>query len=425
MGWLATTINVSLAAAASAALGCTLDRAGLTFRASGEDAGLDVAADIHQVEDLQATQHMLDAPLASDLNVDVPVAVLDAPAAPDLRMDAPVEMGVTCDPALGVHRCGTACVSNLNVASCGPTSCAPCPVPPNGTATCDGTSCGVACSPGFMAQASACVPACRPACDASATTVPLPGGRFTGRTAGVSMESGSCGGGSAPEHVYRLVLAVTSDLFVTTHGTAFDTAIYIRRGCCGAEVACNDNADGRQTSVLSQPALPPGTYDVFVDGAAAGALGAYTVDIYATPTSGNPGDSCGRPLRIANLPVSGNTCGYADDYDPQNGCTDVSNSGPDAVYYFVLDAPTSVTFDTCTGTCIDSMLYTREVCTMTATQGTCDDDSCSAPENCADHPTQSRATDMLGAGVHYLVVDTYPTPPVCGPFMVTATGVPP
>jgi hypothetical protein len=48
----------------------------------------------------------------------------------------------------GTHACGETCSSNLSVSSCG-TSCTPCPVPSNATATCDGTSCGVACPNGY------------------------------------------------------------------------------------------------------------------------------------------------------------------------------------------------------------------------------------------------------------------------------------
>jgi len=90
------------------------------------------------------------------------------------------------------------------------------------------------------------------ACDSVATFVTLPGGRFTGTTSGDSAIQGTCGGGDAPEAVYKLVLSVKSDLFATTHGTGFNTVLYLRRGCCGTEVACNDDADGRGTSMLAQ-----------------------------------------------------------------------------------------------------------------------------------------------------------------------------
>jgi hypothetical protein len=237
---------------------------------------------------------------------------------------------------------------------------------------------------------------------------------------------GSCGGGAAPDTVYKLVLTAPSDVFVTTHGTQFDTVVYMRRGCCGDELGCNDNADGRSTSVLAQTGVPAGTYYIVVDGATAAAAGAFTVDIYATPTSTHPADACGNPMRISSAPVTGNTCGYRHDYDPGQGCLDMTSS-LDAVYYFVLDAPSTVTFNTCSGTCIDSVLYVRDVCTLSSSQRSCDDDSCSASESCFTNDHQSRISGMLPAGVHYVVLDTYPNgPPVtCGAFTITPTGIPP
>ncbi len=57
---------------------------------------------------------------------------------------------------------------------------------------------------------------------------------------------------------FKLVLTQKSDVFVTTHGTAFDTVIYLRNGCCGTEIACNDDADNRKTSVLTSRGLAAG-----------------------------------------------------------------------------------------------------------------------------------------------------------------------
>jgi hypothetical protein len=238
---------------------------------------------------------------------------------------------------------------------------------------------------------------------------------------------GSCGGGPAPETVYRLVLtAPSSDVFVTTHGTQFDTVVYMRRGCCGAELGCNDNADGRSTSVLAQTGVPAGTYYIFVDGATAAAAGTFTVDIYATPTSTHPGDACGNPTRIANAPIAGSTCGYRHDYDPQPGCLDVTSSY-DEVFYFVLDTASTVSFNTCSGTCIDSVLYVRDVCSAGSTQRSCTDDSCNAAESCFNNGNQSRISGVLPAGVHYLMLDTYPngSPVLCGAFTITPGGIPP
>lgn len=284
-------------------------------------------------------------------------------------------------------------------------------------------------------DAPADAPACGSTalCDSSAVTVTLPGGRFTGTTSGSSSDHGTCGGNQAPEAVFKLVLTAKSDVFVTTHGTSFDTVIYMRSGnCCGSEVACNDDADNRKTSVLASRGVGPGTYFIFVDGANGGASGDFTVDIYATPTTINGTDNCGSPARIANLPVTGTTCGMNDDFIPNMGClVGAQTTSGDGVYYFVLDAnSTAVTFSTCTNTCIDTVLYTRDVCTTTSTQKSCNDNFCAPAVGsmCTGPatPVQSRTVATLGPGVHYLIVDSHSGGPAtsCGSFTITPTGVP-
>lgn len=54
----------------------------------------------------------------------------------------PTSNKCSCEP--GFHLCDGACASNDSVDSCG-SSCDPCPTDPNGTATCDGSSCGLTC----------------------------------------------------------------------------------------------------------------------------------------------------------------------------------------------------------------------------------------------------------------------------------------
>ena len=58
----------------------------------------------------------------------------------------------------GDHVCGTPgqCVSNFSTATCG-AACNPCSAPANGTATCDGTSCGFTCFGGYHASGFSCV----------------------------------------------------------------------------------------------------------------------------------------------------------------------------------------------------------------------------------------------------------------------------
>ena len=266
------------------------------------------------------------------------------------------------------------------------------------------------------------------ACDSVARFVTLPGGRFTGTTSGDSANEGTCGGSDAPEAVFKVVLNDKSDLFVTTHGTGFDTVLYLRNGCCGPEVACNDDADGRKTSVLSQRGLVPGTYYIYVDGASSADAGPFTVDIYATPAAVNPGEACGIPLPIAAGATPGNTCGFQDDYSPPATCSNAAGAnGLDQVYYFVLDQKTSVTFSTCDNTCIDTVLYVRDVCSLAGAQSVCDDDSCRATGSCqpAGNMVQSKLTTTLTEGVHYLFLDTFAAAQVpCGDFTITSTGIP-
>jgi hypothetical protein len=276
---------------------------------------------------------------------------------------------------------------------------------------------------------------CAP-CDSAATFITLPGGRFTGSTvpspARPSENQGSCGGGAAPEAVFKIELFSTSDLFITTHGTGFDTVVYLRRGgCCGDEVACNDDADGRGTSVIAQRALAAGTYYIYVDGADRGEEGDFTLDVYATPMAAHTAEACGRPERISADPVTGDTCGAQDDYSPPGGCSSAVSgpNGLDQVYYFVLDAPGTVSFNTCTNTCIDTVLYLREVCsdgTGGSVRG-CHDDDCRASGSCqpTNNQVQSRVSATLDAGVHYLVLDTFAAAQVaCGAFTITPVGVP-
>lgn len=341
--------------------------------------------------------------------------------------DGGADVVTPCDTGAAMHLCGNSCVSNTSVFSCG-SSCDPCPVPSNGAATCSNNACGLTCNTGFTLVGSSCL-ACSAACDTGAVTISSPGGRYTGRTMGASTSAGSCGGGSAPEAVFKLVLTSPADVFATTHGTGFDTVLYMRRdGCCGAEVACDDDADGRSTSVLAQSNLPAGTYYIIVDGAGPGQMGNFTLDVYASPTSAVAADSCGRPGRIADRPVGGNTCMFRDDYSSVNGCSDVSDSGPDGVYYFVLDTRANVTFSTCNSTCMDSLIYVRDVCSLASSQEVCNDDFCDASPSCTvTSGRPSQVTMTLDPGVHYLVMDTYSSDPsaLCGPFMVNPTNVPP
>ncbi|MFT7582423.1 MAG: hypothetical protein ACI9MR_004105 [Myxococcota bacterium] len=65
--------------------------------------------------------------------------------------------GAECSQCVpGTHLCGNRCEPDDAVETCG-TSCSPCPTPENGVASCNGTSCEVACASGYHGCGIACV----------------------------------------------------------------------------------------------------------------------------------------------------------------------------------------------------------------------------------------------------------------------------
>jgi hypothetical protein len=105
---------------------------------------------------------------------------------------------------------------------------------------------------------------------------------------------GSCAfdaSASFPEHIYRIDLAVESDLDISTDfaETTFDTYLYLRADTCtGAETGCHDDVDPQAVNLKSHLELdniPAGTYFLFVDGSSASpGTGAYRLSVAATPS---------------------------------------------------------------------------------------------------------------------------------------------
>ena len=84
---------------------------------------------------------------------------------------------------------------------------------------------------------------------------------------------GTCGGRGAPElaFVYRVDRAIEALEVTVLEETDFPAALYVRRGCAdaGSELACAREAgDATGDHVLRFVEPPPGTYYIFLDGAA-------------------------------------------------------------------------------------------------------------------------------------------------------------
>ena len=246
-----------------------------------------------------------------------------------------------------------------------------------------------------------------------AIAVPGAGGRLTVPLT-PHQHTGSCGG-SGSEGYLSFTLTETSDVFITTHSTVgLDSVLYVRRcGCGGAELACNDDADGLTSSSLQLTAMEPGTYVVVVDTKAI-ISSAVTVDVYIS-TPGANSDRCGNPGFIpAGLPtLTGSTCTFGADNAPvaSSGCGFAgSGAGPDRVFYFVLPAAATVSMSGCTAASdYDQTFYIRSVCSdaTAAAQLSCNDDGCGGPDTCTRNLRSSLTTPVVSPGVYYLFVDGF------------------
>lgn len=260
--------------------------------------------------------------------------------------------------------------------------------------------------------------------------VPLPGGRFT-VTLGANAQTGTCGGAGSEAYLAFAVTAV-SDAFITTLGGGIDTVVYVRSTtCAGAEVGCNDDADGATASSLHLTGLPIGTYHVFVDTKVPMSANV-SVDIYvadAAPAS----DRCSNPTFIpaATANIAGTTCGFASDYSASTGQGDCTLSGvgadADRVYYFYLPVARAVTFNGCQGaTVYDTTAYVRSVCTTAglAAQRGCNDDGCSGAAGCGGSFRSTLTTAVLPAGLYYFFADGYGGGSCpCGAYQFNLTGI--
>jgi hypothetical protein len=285
---------------------------------------------------------------------------------------------------------------------------------------------------------STCTP-CTGAVDVLGTSPT--GSRFTGTTAGSSGHSGTCGGGSAPEALYKLTIGTTSDVFITTHGTGFDTVVYVREcNCNGTQVACNDDADGRTTSMIHLRDLAAGTYNLFVDGKTASAMGSYQLDVYVT-APGLEGDRCGDPVRLTSAGYTylspNETCNLTADYIPNKvgDCGTYIGTGEaeEMVFYFYVPADdTDLTFSTChlplsDFTYFDTALYVRGICNSS---GASNQLACAEDIRCGSGDLFRRLTTLtvtLDRGLYYLMVDGYAQEPSigyeCGEFYLSVTGL--
>ncbi len=172
---------------------------------------------------------------------------------------------------------------------------------------------------------------------ATATEIPAEGGAFYGTTAadGTSELSGACGDTEvAAETVFKWTPAASGEAVVSTcsdTGTTFDSAVYVRSGDCagGAEIACNNNAVGCNTTFGGPPrgsrvrfdVVAGATYFLVVDGVKGGA-GDFLLKVFA------PLSTLRAPDPDATAPEDGDGPGSTD--EPPVG--EPEPMGPSAAY---------------------------------------------------------------------------------------------
>jgi hypothetical protein len=280
-------------------------------------------------------------------------------------------------------------------------------------------SCGHVCPEGQTCATGSCSSSGVVAGDTCTSPIDVSGGgRFTGTAASAGADyAGSCGGGRGRDIVFRYTLTATTDVYMNSFGSSYDTLMYVSSGCGGADEGnCNDDARDTFQSELILLDQPAGTYYVTLDSYLTTA-GDYSFDIYFSAPSYYSGDACGDPkwFDITTTTVLDEYTSHWlwIDARPDTAACGRGAEGRDAVFYFVVSSRTNVTFATCGETSWDTILDLRRVCDddSEGARVTCNDDGCGM---------QSSISATLDPGVYYLWIDGYEEDD-CGSFQIQVT----
>ena len=102
----------------------------------------------------------------------------------------------------------------------------------------------------------------------------------SGTTVGaLNLYTGSCGGGTAPEHSYSFTAPAAATYTFSTAGSSLDTVLYVRSATCnGPQLGCNDDTPPGQTSRVTVALAAGQTVVVVVDGFGANS-GTYSLSV--------------------------------------------------------------------------------------------------------------------------------------------------
>ncbi|MBK8168810.1 MAG: VCBS repeat-containing protein [Sandaracinaceae bacterium] len=211
--------------------------------------------------------------------------------------------GIACD--FGYHLCGSVCVSDASILSCG-TSCTTCPgAPPFAMATCDGASCGFECQPGYNLCGGVCVAtnsvsACGPAC-LVCSPPPSNGSAYCdGVTCSTTCNpefnscSGACVASTDPTHCGVACTACATPLNgnATCDGTSCGITCSTGFHACGSACASN-TATATCGSTCDSPCTAPTNGTATCNGLLCG----FTCNAGYTPAGGGCDIAAPRPIR--------------------------------------------------------------------------------------------------------------------------------
>ncbi len=213
------------------------------------------------------------------------------------------------------------------------------------------------------------------------------------------VESGSCGGGEAPEIVFQIEPEEDGILIVSLAGYgAYDAILYARAGSCegSAELGCADISFGGGVEELQIEAFAGEYIWVFADGYET-TSGEFSLDL--TLLAGSPGDTCpGVPIQLdpdEQVDLTGNTSSAEDDLASAS-CS--LSTGGDIVYQITPNADGIVQIALQAD--FDAMLYSQIVCGDPSQEFECDDNELAG--GIETHQLPAFAGEPL-----WLVVDGY------------------
>ena len=114
--------------------------------------------------------------------------------------------------------------------------------------------------------------------------------------------TGSCGGDGSPDMAFEWVAPLSDYFRFHTLGSSFDTVLYLRDGCDGDEIACNNNAVGVASSEVIEHFDKGSRAIVVVDGNA-GEYGEFALGVERVTCPAV--DLTGRTFPIMNLTTEG------------------------------------------------------------------------------------------------------------------------